>query len=305
MRIFILFLIVITQQFYAQQLRGMHPEPFHRMYPEKEFIHLDSLNTNQVKEYTLKTKDIYNVDTEIKMYNIFIGNNKILLLSVLPDYEKPNHLWQEINVQEIPKNKILSANQVEHLAINDFFFDENFYNGKTFRYKIIKNENGKFFVSHQCLTEAFAIVEYPHSMVAPYGMLNKMEQTTSIEDMRQVFTKQFSSMSFPLDIRESGMLFIVDSKFVVKNYLSKTYKINNHKAYQFWTMMGWYGHDTNNQERGIDRLVYIDGLGIVGGSYDFYFNFRPKFSVKHFVEDTNHLWQNILNEKVMIARELK
>nr|WP_305049653.1 hypothetical protein [Elizabethkingia bruuniana] len=44
----------------------------------------------------------------------------------------------------------------------------------------------------------------------------------------------------------------------------------------------------------------MPGKGIVGGSYDFYFRDPRGFRIADTV-----LWQNIINEKVMIAEELK
>lgn len=38
----------------------------------------------------------------------------------------------------------------------------------------------------------------------------------------------------------------------------------------------WWAIDGYNVNRGIDRLIYIPNLGIVGGSYDFYFELKPR-----------------------------
>ena len=53
-----LLLIIIPSTFFSQK-----------------YILLDSIKKYNVKEYTLDTKDIYNVDKTIYMYNLFIGKD--------------------------------------------------------------------------------------------------------------------------------------------------------------------------------------------------------------------------------------
>lgn len=300
MKSFILFFIVVAPQLYSQTFKDI--------YPEREYISLDSLKAYSVKEYTLKTQDIYDIDSEIRIYNVFIGK-AILLLSVLPDYEKDNYLWEEVNERDIPKNKILSEKNVETLAVNDFMFDENLYKGKTFRYKLIKRENGRYFISHRCFAELFIVEDYPKHIAAPYGVINTSEKKISIKQMKNLFAKNFPNIDFPLDIRISNVSQPADYPFIIKNYLSKTYKIGREKAYQFWTFDGWWITDGYNERRGIDRFVYIPNRGIVGGSYDFYFAFVPplvRYRKNSPIPVSDELlWQNILNERVMIAEELK
>jgi hypothetical protein len=77
---------------------------------------------------------------------------------------------------------------------------------------------------------------------------------------------------------------------------------NNSDGYQFWTFIDWTAPDSSYYiERGIDRFVYLQGKGIIGGSFDFYFYFnRKKLPIKY----TDFL-NNIKEEKVMIADNFK
>lgn len=113
------------------------------------------------------------------------------------------------------------------------------------------------------------------------------------------YLKAVSQRAFPLILRESQIQNL-NVIYSVHNYLSKEYLIKGNKAYQFWTLDGWWYYDGLNEYRGIDRFVYIPEKGIVGGSYDFYFGYEKGYSISNAI-----LWDNIINEKVMIAEELK
>jgi hypothetical protein len=58
----------------------------------------------------------------------------------------------------------------------------------------------------------------------------------------------------------------------------------------------------------VDRFLYIPNFGIVGGSYDFYFELKPRTIFKtNFALPVGDelLWNNMINERLMIASELK
>ncbi|MCS3556176.1 hypothetical protein EDF66_10399 [Sphingobacterium sp. JUb20] len=57
----------------------------------------------------------------------------------------------------------------------------------------------------------------------------------------------------------------------IRMYLSDIITIGKEIAYKFGTYASWNIVDGWNYPSGIDRLVYISGKGIVGGSFDFYF----------------------------------
>ena len=290
-----LLLIIIPSTFFSQK-----------------YILLDSIKKYNVKEYTLDTKDIYNVDKTINIYNVFMTKDIILLLSVLPALEKEliiidakqiNNNWTTIDIEQI-RNQILSDKQIYKLV--DEWSTDNTPEKKTMDYKLVKKENGIYYVSKYCLTELFNISSIESPLISSYGVINIMDKKVSIQEMHTSFEKQFPSTEFILDIREENFLRNLSVYYNYRNYLSKEITIKNEIAYQFWTFDGWWAQDGYNEHRGIDRFIYIPKKGIVGGSYDFYFRLKPKISSsKYFTESIGQLWENIINEKIMVAKELK
>ncbi|MCT3760644.1 hypothetical protein HZQ19_02535 [Elizabethkingia anophelis] len=286
----------------------------------QKYILLDSLKTKfPIKEYTLNTKDIYDINEEINVYNVYLSKNTILLLSVLPEAtkvfakegitnynnlekkivsnKKNSNSWTLIDFDKI-KTNILSSSKILDIATD--WMENNSLSNKTFEYKILKKENGNYYVSKNCFTEFFYIADIRSPLITPLGVINVSEPKVTIKQMEEVFKKQYPKEPFPLDTRERVRSKNLNVIYSVHNYLSKEYLIKGNKAYQFWTLDGWWYHDGLNEYRGIDRFVYIPEKGIVGGSYDFYFRYEKGYGISSII-----LWDNIINEKVMIAEELK
>lgn len=291
----------------------------------QKYIMLDSLALKfKVNEFTLKTGSLYGVDKEINIYNVYFSPNNILLFSVLPSYQdgkkiplntimynkpenafgtvikepKINDAWDRINISDIKEN-IISVSTIENDIISEWGINITPEN-KTFQYQLVKNIDGNYYVSKKCLVEFFLINNSQYPIIAPYGTINTNEPKVSIKQMQESFKKQYPKDAFPLDIWEKSQSRGGDGVYTVRNYLSREYKIKNDNAYQFWTLDSWWSMHGDNHHRGIDRFVYIPEKGIVGGSYDFYFRDPRGFRIADTV-----LWQNIINEKVMIAKELK
>ena len=279
-------------------------------FSQKYFL-LDSLKKHPVKEYTLNTNDIYGVDRDISIYNVFVTNSNILLISVLPDLEDQLFLsnetkqnkWERIDVEKI-KDQILTDEQIVNIAYE--WSTDNTPERKTMDYKLVKKENGIYYISKYCLTELFNISSIEPPLISSYGVINIMDKKVSIQEMQTSFEKQFPTTKFILDVRDENFLRNLSVYYNYRNYLSKEITIKNDIAYQFWTFDGWWAQDGYNEHRGIDRFLYIPKKGIVGGSYDFFFRLKPKSSSnKYFTESSIHLWRNIINEKIMVAKELK
>lgn len=285
----------------------------------QKYILLDSLKT-RTKEYTLKTKKLYGIDKKITMYNVF-SNNIIILFTVLPqnedkiyktevtDYNKLASIigtvkvekqknqdidWEKIEYDKI-KDKIRGVWNIESDMMSEWGWDIT-PEKKTFEYQLVKKIGKDYYAAKNCLTEVFSIETPKYPIITPYGTINITEPKVTIREMLDAFKKQYPKDVFPLDIWEKSQSRGGDGIYVVRNYLSKEYKVKNEKAYQFWTLDSWWTMHGDSHHRGIDRFVYIPGKGIVGGSYDFYFR---KFMINKL------LWDNIINEKVMIAEELK
>lgn len=282
------------------------------LFLAQEYFSLDDLKTNfKINEYTLDTKDLYNIQKDINVFNIFISKENILLLSVLPDLdenilprtdERGNN-WMIINYDKI-KDKVFSKEKM--LSMLSDWKMNNTSEKKTFQYKLIKKENGSYYVSKKCLTEFFSIANLESPLVSTYGTINISEKKVTIQQMEKSFKKQIPSQKFIMDPRDADLSKNIDIPYSFRNYLSKELLIKGEKAYQFWTFDGWWMQDGYDEHRGIDRFLYIPDKGIVGGSYDFYFKLKPKNSSNEYYTATNGLlWNNIINEKIMIAKELK
>lgn len=272
-------------------------------YSQKYFL-LDSLKANfSVKEFTLNTKEIYDIDKKIKIYNIFVSKNNILLLTVFPSLESNQGSWTALEEKDFLENTF-SKNQILNLVTD--FLEGNLNEKKTLKYNIVKKENGKYFVSTLCLLEFFNVQNYLYPIISNESVINLSDKELSIKKMKESFEKQFPKENFILDIRKNDRVKNLDNQYIIKNYLSKKYKIKNQEAYQYWTFTGWWITDGYNTSRGIDRFVFIPNIGIIGGSYDFYFEFKPNMSPDNYYTISHKdLWNNIINEKVMIAEEIK
>ncbi len=278
----------------------------------QEYILLDSLRKEfKITNYTLETEDIYTTKKDINIYNVFISENSILLLSILPDLDEKilprtnerGSNWEIINYDNI-KDKIFSKSKIINM-VSDWKLN-NIPENKTLQYKLIKKENGNYYVSKMCLTEFFSIANLKFPIISTYGTINTEEPKVTIRQMEISFKKQVPNQHFLMDIRENDFTRKVDIPYSYRNYLSKEISVKGNKAFQFWTFDGWWAHDGYNEHRGIDRFLYIPEKGIVGGSYDFYFRLKPKVSSnEYYTAPPSLLWNNIINEKIMIAKEIK
>lgn len=295
MKIQILIILLIPNLFFCQ-----------------EYFWEDDLKSQfKVNRFTLETEDIYTIKKDINIYNVFISENSILLLSILPDLDekilpKTNERgsnWEIINYDNI-KDKIFSKSKIINM-VSDWKLN-NIPENKTLQYKLIKKENGNYYVSKMCLTEFFSIANLKFPIISTYGTINTEEPKVTIKQMEASFKKQVPNQDFLMDIRENDFTRKVDIPYSYRNYLSKEISVKGNKAFQFWTFDGWWAHDGYNEHRGIDRFLYIPEKGIVGGSYDFYFRLKPKVSSnEYYTAPLGLLWNNIINEKIMIAKEIK
>ncbi|KUG13995.1 hypothetical protein AMC91_01715 [Elizabethkingia miricola] len=294
------------------------------MISAQKYILLDSLETKP-KEYTLKTKELYGIDKKITIYNVFSSSNMIVLFTVLPQYEakiyktentdyeklaniigttkiekqkKEDINWEKVDYDKI-KDKVKEVWNIESDMTSEWGWDIT-PEKKTFEYQVVKKIGENYYAAKNCLTEVFNIESPKYPIITSYGTMNITEPKVTIKEMQEAFKKQYPKDTFPLDIWEKSQSRGGDGVYTVRNYLSREYKIKNDNAYQFWTLDSWWSIHGDNRHRGIDRFVYIPGKGIVGGSYDFYFRDPRGFRIADTV-----LWQNIINEKVMIAEELK
>lgn len=280
---------------------------FYNFFASAQFIiDLDNLKSDyQINKYTFNTMELYGFNKTIEAYNIFITPKTLLLISVLPNLQEDNN-WKKIDYNSI-KEKIVTKSMLES-KMQDWL-ENNIPDKKTFAYNLIKKVNNEYYMSDLAFAELFVINNYSLPIISSYGTINIKDSEVSIKEMEKAFRHQIPKQEFPLDVLH-GEQWIknLDDSYALRIYLSKKFTIDGDKAYQFWTFDGWWIVDGYNSQRGIDRFVYIPGKGIVGGSYDFYFAHKPKLMYNTNVSlpvSAEKLWDNIINEKIMIAKELK
>jgi len=273
--------------------------------PKDGYIMLDSLNKNfKVNSYTLYTKELYDIDGKIELYSFDMwGGNILLVLSVLPSFtEKGN--WKKVNFDSI-KDKILTGSQIRRYATD-------IYNSKeissedinTLKFALVKKADGHYYVSNVCLTERFNVRNYTFPLIATRKKtINIGSPAITIQEFNKKLPQYMTSMN-----PKNDHSLLLDRGLLENYYLSKKLVIGKDTAYQFWNFTDWQVMDGWNVQRGVDRFIYIPGKGIVGGSYDFWFAFKPwreDYIVKGVPVSREKLWDNIINERIILAEELK
>ncbi|WP_260255320.1 hypothetical protein [Elizabethkingia meningoseptica] len=263
------------------------------------YIVLDSLKNvwgnNVINKFTLNTKELYGLDKTVEVYNV-LYNNAVLLISALPDI-KGNENWIKVDINDIKKD-ILTRSQLKEFIMERYL--NNISEKKTLKYGLIKKINGEYYVPNTTLVEYFYIKNYKFPFIPSYGTIDINGPMVTIKEMEKSYKEQISEWEVPVNPEYGDITFAFP--VYARNYLSKTTNIKGQKAYQFWTLDNWRVRDYYSTYRGIDRFIYIPDKGIVGGSYDFYFTFVPRNNPPISSEKE---WDNIVNEKVMIAEELK
>lgn len=145
-----------------------------------------------------------------------------------------------------------------------------------------------------------------------YGQLNLTDRKLSIKSYAKIYANTYPYEMLPLSLSPTGVIANMDEGWRIwREYLSDTLTIKGEKAYKFWTagfMNVSHGPDFS---RGIDRFIYMPSMGIVGGSYDFYFKSHYFHAdTRPYPDQPNNLnedeWrENVMDEKLMLAEELK
>ncbi|WP_407480607.1 hypothetical protein [Elizabethkingia meningoseptica] len=303
-KIIVILVFFISISFYWGQ--DWKPED---QYEKLFFIEdFSKIQNYKVSRYTLNTKELYGIDKKIEINNVLIKNYKgedwgILLISALPDL-RGNNNWTKVRYDLI-KDKIIRNPKVKDISFKSSNDEHEENIMKTLNYGIVRKEGDDYFIPNHCLIEYFTVVSYNYPLVSTNRTaINIKENFVTIKEMSELYKETFSSdrEPFPLDMSNFAFELVGVNPDLIRYYHSKNYKIKHEDAYQFWTLNAWLVRDGYNTQRGVDRFVYIPEKGIVGGSYDFYFRFNkggnPVIPFKNF-------WDNIINEKVMIAEELK
>ena len=230
----------------------------------QKYLVLEDLEKNyQVKHYTLRPHSFYE-GKEIEMYNVFnhgilFGYNYLTLISVLPDVDKPNS-WEEVSKEEVEK-AVVKIEEVRRSNKNKFLN----------AFSLVRKEGDKYYKARCCLVEVFQLMNYSSKIhLNDSNIINTKQDFVTYAELKKELNKgsHITKYAQPMEDKES----FLDSCFE-SIYLSGTEKRGKDTVYLFWTFTAWNNRSgLEAYHRGIDRFAYIEGKGIVAGSYDFLFD---------------------------------
>jgi len=284
---------------------------------DRKYVLLDGKNDTGAynkSHFLLNTKKLYKVDYNVEIFNFQFPENEgrnrnLILFSVLPDVITGQG-WVEIKDQNIIENLLDIETLKEELFAPGFGLggSEQVNSQKFFgEYLAVKKDGKKYFYAPNTLLEKFTIVSFDNTFPSVYGYLNLEQPKIALKDYLELFKKSFpyELSPFEFDKRVESPTYRFGSR-LWKEYLSKEVKTSAGKAYQFWTIGASNGADYYDWTKGINRFLYHPTIGIIGGSYDFYFRdyvgngYELIRQQKPLNNLTNTEWnQNILEEKIM------
>lgn len=269
-------------------------------------IDLDTPHVRNDFSYThfkMATSPLYGVDGSIELFNLFPSsirhNSELILFSILPDLSGKDD-WADLNslgaYREVSFQELLRMKD-KNLSIT---YEDPYFTRYGNEIRLGVRQEGQVKVANMCLLQFFAIRNYPEVLNRPLGTIDTGQRTVSIKQFQLEYEQHYPGDSFPL-LPGQGVSISFEPLRMKREFLSRRFTYNGEPAYQFWTFYDWSTRDGYEIERGIDRFVYVPGKGIVGGSFDFYFYFhRQQLGLPYAL-----FRDNILQEKVMLAEELK
>lgn len=264
-----------------------------------------NLQSNDYKVNTVKlnSKALYDIDSDIELFNVLF-KDRLILFSVLPT-KKP---WGEIDTNAIKSQLVSSKALLDIFQIdNRPFVNMAWYPSipvKRNNILLIVKRNGKCLVAEYCISEYFRIVNgftlFPNQM--PPCDINVLAKPLSIKSFENDY-KRISGFYSP-NPAYSPNTELFDVRLMLGNFerptlfFSKKILHKGMEAYRFWLYDSWYVTDGPNEHRGIDRFLYVKDVGILGGSYDFWFERSLKG------DDYKKLFSNYMDESVMYPTEI-
>ncbi|MGJ1317553.1 hypothetical protein ACR776_03210 [Sphingobacterium spiritivorum] len=276
------------------------------------FIDLDSVvEEYTVNSFSISTRDIYGTNDSVYLFNIipkFIENPRenpefaknrtkyLFLFSVLPTFNSDKK-W--VFYDKFPHHlNVLSFDKLLSIAGRFIYYDNRLKSPES--YDVILKKGNKFFKSTTGTLQIFYVTDLPDKFNIPKNVIDFNQPIITINDMQKIYETYYKETDLPIGPNANPKHLYNNG--IERFYLSKKFRIKEKDAYQFWTFQLWneISHG-ESWEQGIDRFIYIPDIGIVGGSFDFYFYYhRQKFGMT-----TLDFKNNIKQEKVMLAEELK
>lgn len=165
---------------------------------------------------------------------------------------------------------------------------------------LILKENGKYFLSNYCLIEFFKILITPLIFSNLTGSLyiNILSPAISVNEYENKHKSIYDgySVNSVLSSVGSGLRRPLEKPL---NFFSGSISINGMNGYKFWQFTDWRVDDGLNIQRGVDRFIYIPNMGIVAGSFDYWF--RSLVNDKLIFENTDNA--NVLSKFLDFTKE--
>lgn len=230
----------------------------------QKYLVLEDLEKNyQVKHYTLRPHSFYEGKV-IDMYNIYnqgfsFAYNYLTLISVLPDMNNANS-WVEVSKEEVEK-AVVKIEEVRRSNKNKFLNS----------FSLVKKEGDKYYKARSCLVEVFQLMNYSSKVhLNDSNIINTKQDFVTYAELKKELNKgtHITKYASPMEDKESFL-----DRCFESIYLSGTEKRGKDTVYLFWTFTAWNNRSgLEAYHRGIERFAYIEGKGIVAGSYDFLFD---------------------------------
>lgn len=255
----------------------------------------------QVTTVKLNAGKLYQQQADVELFNIKTDRS-LILFSVLP--QKGKTLWKTIDF-----NTVLS-DTVNYSAMVKLFTDGmrsskqrndrniSDYATKKETIKIVIRKDGQYMIPNYVITEYFNLsnepVIFPNQL--PNYIINIKAPALKALDFEQQYKALYNHYSANAVATASGGSVMLRPPFAEPRlFLSGKVDVAGYQAYQFWQFTDWRIVDGLNSYRGIDRFLYTPELGIIAGSFDYWFGFKM---------DSITLTGNYLAEKLMMPLEI-
>lgn len=230
------------------------------------------------------------VDLRVQLINVLFDNRYLVVFSVLPSINSMVPLWDEVSLDSI-QSRLLTNSDLKVEAGNRFFnFNHNRNSTISQDFILVKKVKGKYYCSKtDCLTQFFIINNTISTNKWCYE-LNLKSPLQDIVTYEREYKKKYNEMSpnYVLSNQEYDAYTFRDSSEFPTMNLSKIRNQLNKLIYHFWLKDIWQTHGSNI-ERGLDRIIYVNGIGVTGASYDFYMPFLESYWLKKLRGNQSHI----------------
>jgi hypothetical protein len=250
----------------------------------------------KVNTVVLETKRLYDYAPPIELFNLQSDEKSLILFSVLPSNSISGN-WTEIDLKGLKNIIDYAALKKKTEQRFKTFLDSGRKNADELKrddIKLIIKKNGKYLVSNYCVTEYFVIIN--QAMMFPNQMgnifINIQSPPLTVQSFENHYKELYHDYSANaiISANATGSSFLLPPFQQPLLFLSGIMKVNEKKAYRFWQLSDWRIADGLNFRRGIDRFLYQPEVGIVGGSFDFWF----KKSISQDILFKNYLSEELL-----------